>query len=105
MQKQKGKIFDGIISGVTERGIYVELDNTCEGFISVYNLPDKFYDFNDKKYTLTGSSTKFTIGDKMTIKVSDVNLESRKVDFIFIDKTKNKSKKNDKESLDETNSK
>ncbi len=105
MQKQKGKVFDGIISGVTERGVFVELDNTCEGFISVYNLPDKFYDYNENRYTLMGSSTKFTIGDKLKIKVGDVNLEDRKVDFIFIEKIFDKSKKNDKERLNEINSK
>lgn len=97
MQNLKGQIFDGVISGVTERGIYVELPNTCEGFISVYNLPDKFYNFIDAKYTLAGSSTKFRIGDDIRIKVSDVNLETRKVDFIYIEQKK-KSKKKDNEA-------
>jgi len=97
MQTQKGKIFDGIISGVTERGIYVELDNTCEGFISVYNLPDNYYEFLDAKYTLMGSSTKFTIGDSVKIKVSDVDVQNRKVDFIFIKKNNVKDEINLKE--------
>ncbi len=91
MEKQKGQIFDGIISGVTERGIFVELDNTCEGFISVYNLPDKYYEYNEPRLTLTGTGTKFTIGDKLRIKVSDVDIENRKVDFIFINKLCNKN--------------
>ena len=99
MQKLKGQIFDGIISGVTERGIFVELDNTCEGFISVYNLPDKEYNFIDTKLTLIGSSTKFRIGDKIRIKISDVNLENRKVDFIYIDTKKNNKYKKNEEIL------
>jgi len=98
MEKLKGEIFDGVISGVTERGIYVELPNTCEGFISIYNLPDKFYDFIDAKYILAGSSTKFTIGDKIRIKVSDVNIETRKVDFIYIEQKKKGKKKDIEES-------
>ena len=98
MQKLKGEIFDGVISGVTERGIYVELPNTCEGFISVYNLPDGSYNFIDKKLTLAGTSTKFRIGDKIRIKVSDVNLETRKVDFIYIQEKKNHKKKDAEEN-------
>ena len=98
MQNHLGEVFEGVISGVTERGIFVELDNTCEGFISVYNLPDKFYEFLDTKYTLKGSGSKFTIGDKIKIKVADVNLEARKVDFTY-ENPKTKSKKKQEKEM------
>lgn len=97
MQAKMGKIFDGVISGVTEKGFYVELDNTCEGFVNVMNLPDKFYNFNDKRLTLTGSSNKFTIGDKVKIKVSGVDVENRKVDFDLISKLCENKKCEEKE--------
>ena len=97
MMSQKGKIFDGIISGVTDRGLFVELDNTCEGFISVYNLPDERYEYNELHMSLNGSSTKFKIGDKIKIKVSDVNIEERKIDFIYEnEKIKQKAKSTEK---------
>ena len=94
MQKEIGKTFDGIISGVTERGIYVELPSTCEGFIHVEDLPDKNYNYLDTKLTLVGSSTKFRIGDKIKIKVANVNLESRKVDFLLANSKKKLAKEN-----------
>jgi len=97
MKKLEGEVFEGVISGVTDRGIYVELPNTCEGFISVYNLPDKFYNFVDTKLLLAGPSSQFRIGDKIKIKVSSVDLESRKVDFIYIDPKKRNKKKCEKE--------
>ncbi|MGN1208085.1 MAG: hypothetical protein ACI4TI_01300, partial [Christensenellales bacterium] len=46
--------------------------------------PDKFYDFVENKLTLVGSSTKFTIGDEVKIKVANVNVEDRKIDFNFV---------------------
>ena len=84
MKQHEGDIFDGVISGVTERGVFVELDNTCEGFIFAENLPDKFYNFIDKKLCLVGSSTRFTIGDSIKIKVASVDVEDRKVNFNFV---------------------
>lgn len=84
MKQHEGEIFDGTISGVTERGIYVELDNTCEGYIFVENLPDQSYNFVENKMCLVGSSTKFTIGDQVKIKVASVDIESRKVNFNFV---------------------
>ncbi len=84
MKQHEGEIFDGVISGVTEHGIYVELENTCEGFVHVENLPDRTYNFIDKKLTLVGPSTKFTIGDNIKIKVANVNVEDRKINFNFI---------------------
>lgn len=98
MLNKKGEVFDGIISGVVERGIFVELDNTCEGFIPVENLPDKIYTFFDTKYTLQGSSTKFMLGDKIRIKVDNVDLNERRVNFLFVE-----TKKFQKKIIEEKN--
>lgn len=84
MKQHEGEIFEGVISGVTERGIFVELDNTCEGFVYAENLPDKYYNFIDKKMCLVGSSTKFTIGDSIKIKIASVDVEDRKANFNFV---------------------
>lgn len=87
--------FDGIISGVTENGIYVELDNTCEGFIPVECLPDKSYEFVETKYLLRGTSTKFQLGDKVKIVVESSDPQSRKINFSLDGCNKKRSKKND----------
>lgn len=99
MMTKIGEVFEGIISGVTERGIFVELENTCEGFVPVENLPDKMYNFQDTKYTLQGSSTKFVIGDKIKIKVDKVNLEERKVDFLYAGEKKFQKKMAEENTL------
>lgn len=99
MKQHEGELFDGIISGVTERGVYVELENTCEGFIHVENLPDEYYNFLDNKLTLIGSSTKFTIGDNVKIKVASVNLDDRKVTFNFVNCKNCKKQKNKEETF------
>ena len=76
-----GQKFSGIISGVTENGIYVELENTCEGFIPVECLPDDTYNFVETKYKLVGPSTQFQLGDKVKIVVESVSPFERRVDF------------------------
>ncbi len=91
MASHVGEIFDGTVSGVTERGIFVELENTCEGFVFVETLPDKVYNFIENKLTLIGSSTKFTIGDSVRIKVASADIESRKINFNYVGKSDNKN--------------
>ncbi len=79
-----GEFFDGIISGLTEWGIYVELDETkCEGMISIKNIQDDHYYFNDKNYTVVGSRKHrvFRLGDKIRIQVVKTDLEMKQIDF------------------------
>lgn len=89
--------FEGVISGVTENGIFVELENTCEGFIPVECLPDKNYEFVDTKYLLQGTSTKFQLGDKVKIVVESSDPKSRRVKFSLDGCIKKHAKKNDNE--------
>ena len=78
-----GEIFVGKISGVTQYGVYVELDNTCEGLIKLDYLPEDEYTLSPDGFTLVGRNHKFTLGEEMTIKVANVNLNNYKIDFVF----------------------
>lgn len=82
-----GEQFDGIISGVTGFGIYVELENTIEGMIRLEELHDDYYEFNEKMYALIGRRTGrvHKLGDKIKIMVDRVDLEKREIDFIPVD--------------------
>lgn len=83
MSKHIGEIYDGIVSGVTEWGIYVELANSAEGFISASQLPKEY--MYDGKISWSGSKgKKITIGDPLTIQVASTNIASGQVDFILI---------------------
>lgn len=88
MKDNVGKVFNGVISGVTQWGIYVELDdNKCEGMISVRSLTDDFYEYDEAEYAIIGNRHKkrFTIGDKITIKVAAANMEKKQLDFVLVD--------------------
>ena len=86
MSDKVGKIFDGVISGVTEWGLYVELnENKCEGMVPIRGLDDDFYEFDEKNYCLIGRRRKRTyrLGDPATIKVVQANLERKQLDFVL----------------------
>ncbi len=86
MSDKVGMVFDGIISGVTEWGIYVELNaNKCEGMISVRDLDNDFYVFDDKNYCIVGRRTnrKFQLGDEITVRVAKANLLKKQLDFVL----------------------
>ncbi|MBR1928547.1 MAG: ribonuclease R [Paludibacteraceae bacterium] len=85
MQDQIGKVFEGIISGVTEWGVYVEItENKCEGLIPMRELnSDDYFIFNEKEYCIEGMQTgkRFTLGDKVIVKVLSADLQKRQLDF------------------------
>jgi len=86
MSDKVGMIFDGVISGVTEWGLYVELtDNACEGLVPIRDLADDFYEFDEKSYSLIGTRKKhrYSLGDPMKIKVVKANLDRKQLDFIL----------------------
>jgi ribonuclease R len=91
MQDKIGQEFSGVISGVTDWGIYVELENKCEGMVSVNTLDDDFYLFDEKNYCLVGRHThrKFQLGDEVNVEIIRANLEKKQLDFRLI---KQKSK-------------
>lgn len=80
-----GMEFDGIISGVANQGIYVELDSTVEGLVRMASLDDDYYVYNDKHYCLIGERTRkvYRLGDLVRIRVAQVDLASRNIDFVL----------------------
>ncbi|MDR3217911.1 MAG: ribonuclease R [Dysgonamonadaceae bacterium] len=84
MSEKIGMVFDGVISGVTEWGIYVELsENGCEGMVPIRDLVDDYYEFDEKTYSLIGKRKKqrYSLGQPLRIKVARANLERRQLDF------------------------
>ena len=87
MKDTLGQVFDGVVSGVTEWGLYVELnENKCEGLIPIRDLDDDYYEFDEKNYCLLGRRTKRTyqLGDLITVKVAQANLERKQLDFAIV---------------------
>jgi ribonuclease R len=76
-----GEEFEGIISGVTEFGIFVELENTIEGMIRIENLPQDDYQYIKEKYILTGKNNSFRLGGKIKIKVESADPKAGRIDF------------------------
>ncbi|MCM1022188.1 MAG: ribonuclease R [Muribaculum sp.] len=88
MADRLGEVFDGIISGVTEWGLYVELnDNKCEGLVPIRDLADDYYDFDERNYCLVGRHTKtrYRLGDEVRIQVARANVERKMLDFALLD--------------------
>jgi len=88
MSDKIGRVFDAVISGITEWGLYAEIiENKCEGMIPMRELDDDFYEFDEKNYCLRGRRTKkeYRLGDKIQIKVSKANLERKQLDFTLVD--------------------
>ena len=87
MSKHLGEKFEGIISGITEWGIYIEeMETKCEGLARVREMKDDFYVFNEKKLELVGQKkkNKYRLGDRVKIKVKGVDLERKTIDYILI---------------------
>ncbi|MDD4822223.1 MAG: ribonuclease R [Bacteroidales bacterium] len=87
MKDRLGETFEGIISGVTEWGLYVQLnENKCEGMIPIRDLDDDYYEFDEKSYCLVGRRKRrmYRLGDPLTIRVARANLEKKQLDFELI---------------------
>ena len=87
MSYHLGEEFEGIISGVTAYGFYVELPNTIEGLVHVTSLSDDYYAFDQESYELKGELTKKTyhLGQKVRVRVADADALKRTVDFTVIE--------------------
>jgi ribonuclease R len=84
---EKGKIYEGVVSGVTEWGVYVEITETkCEGMVRASDILDDFYELDSENYRLVGRKTKNVIvfGDSVKVKIKDTNLEKRTMDLIMV---------------------
>ncbi len=87
MQDHKDQEFLGVISGVTEFGIFVEIiENKCEGMVRIREIKDDYYIFDEKQYALVGQSTKnvLQLGDEIYVKVKTADLVKKQLDFYFL---------------------
>lgn len=103
MADRLGEVFSGVISGVTEWGLYVELDdNKCEGLVPMRDLADDYYDFDEKNYCLVGRrhNNRYRLGDMVTVQVARADINKRMLDFVLVEDNGRPSKKGD--SMGET---
>ena len=87
MQDHKDQEFLGVISGVTEWGIFVEIiENKCEGMVRIREIKDDYYTFDEKQYALVGATTHnlLQLGDEIYVKVKNADLVKKQLDFHFI---------------------
>lgn len=88
MSERLGCVYDAVISGVTEWGLYAEItENKCEGMIPMRDLNDDFYEFDERNYCLIGrrKHRRFSLGDPVKIKVARTNLEKKMLDFALVE--------------------
>ena len=87
MQERIGQEFDGTISGVTEYGLYVEInENKCEGMVPLRDLDDDYYEFDERNYCLWGRRHhhRYSLGDQVRIKIAAANLERKQLNFALV---------------------
>ncbi|NLD45956.1 MAG: ribonuclease R [Clostridiaceae bacterium] len=99
MKKHEGETFEGIISGVTSFGMFVELDNTIEGLVRLSSMEDDYYVYNDKQFCLIGERSRkvYRIGDIINVVLSRADISARKIEFNIWEK------ENDEEAIKENN--
>ena len=87
MEERIGNIYEGVISGITAWGIYVELPNTVEGMIHVSKLEGDYFYYREETYEMTGRDTgrTFKLGEKVRIAVNGVDRMSKTIDFVLAD--------------------
>ena len=88
LQDKTDKIFKGVISGMNERGVFVEInDNKCEGLVKMKDIPNDFYNFDKRTNTVVGQNTlqEYVLGDPVFVKVQKTNIEKKQIDFKIIE--------------------
>jgi VacB/RNase II family 3'-5' exoribonuclease len=88
LMDKKGVVFEGIISGVTEWGIYIEIvENKCEGMIRLRDIDDDFYEFDEANFCIIGSRTgkRYQLGDTVFVEVKNADLIKKQIDFYLVE--------------------
>ena len=88
IRQHLGEQFAGVVSGVTKFGVFVEIsDLLVEGMVHVRDLDDDYYEYDDRTYSLMGRDTgkTYRLGDRVEVQVAGANLETREIDFLFVD--------------------
>ncbi len=91
MASVEDKPFDGLVTGVTEWGIFVEIIETkCEGMVRLADMQDDYYEFDEKNYRVFGRNNKrmITLGDKVTVVVKNTDIDKRTIDLAFFEREK-----------------
>lgn len=87
MSDKLGQVFEGTVSGVTEFGLYVEInENKCEGMVPLRDLDDDYYEFDERNYCLWGRKHhhRYSLGDTVQVKVVKANLEKKQLDYALV---------------------
>ena len=87
MSDKLGQVFEGTVSGVTEFGLYVEInENKCEGMVPLRDLDDDYYEFDERNYCLWGRKFhhRYSLGDTVQVKVAKANLEKKQLDYALV---------------------
>ena len=90
MKDKVGEIYGATIDSVTNFGFFVELENTVEGLVSIASLDGTNYIYNEKSLVLTNGINTYRIGDKVKVKLANVNLAERNIDFVLCTSEVNK---------------
>jgi ribonuclease R len=86
LQDKKGVVFDGIISGVTDWGFFVELtENKCEGLVRLRDIGNDFYELDEENYRIIGrrSGKIFSLGDEIKVSIKSTDLSKKQIDFML----------------------
>lgn len=88
MQEHIGEEYNGLISGVTSWGIYVELENTVEGMVPLNEIDDDFYEYEEENLRVVGRRTGkiYMLGDEVRVRVIRTDIQARTIDFMFVEK-------------------
>ncbi|MFZ5987701.1 MAG: ribonuclease R [Bacillota bacterium] len=102
MKKHEGEVFEGIISGVTSFGMFVELSNTIEGLVRMSSMEDDYYIFNEKQYSLIGEKSRkvYRIGDTVNVMLVRADIAARKIEFTIVDNKESEDKSLEKEETE-----
>ena len=95
MQRFIGEEFEGVVSGITKWGIYVELPNTVEGLVHVVNMKDDHYDYDEVTYQMIGEHTRktFSLGQKVCVRVIGCDIIAHTIDFELVKERKSRNGK------------
>ena len=88
LQDKTDEVFKGVISGMNERGVFVEInDSKCEGLVKMKDIPNDFYNFDKRTNTVVGQNTlqEYVLGDPVFVKVQKTNIEKKQIDFKIIE--------------------
>jgi len=91
MQSMLGEIFEGIVTGVTEWGIFVEIIATrCEGMVRMSDMDDDYYEYDEKQFRVIGRKKGriITLGDKLYVQVAKTDIDRRTIDLVMAEKPK-----------------